>query len=703
MLSTLISWSIRQRYLVILLAAVITIWIISVVSQMPVDVFPAFAPPQVEIQTEAPGLAPEEVESLVTLPIESAINGTPGVTTVRSASGIGLSVVKVIFNWNTEIYQARQLVTERLQQAQEKLPNGVNSPQISPITSPISTVVQYALTLTEDQKYTDSITPPVSSDPISTSKMNLMEVRRLVDWQITNRLLAVPGVSQVVVYGGDIRQYQVLVNPSKLKAFDISLQAVTEAAEQANTNAPGGFLTNPDQEFLIRGVGRITSIEDLKESVIISRNGVPIRLKDVAEVRLGAALKRGDGWLNGKPAVVILINKQPQADTPTVTRNIEAAMAEIQAGLPEGIQIDNTFRQEDFIEASIENVRAALIEGSIIVALILIPFLMNGRALVVSLTALPLSLLLGLLGLNFLGQGLNTMTLGGLAVAIGNAVDDAIVDVENVYRCLRENRLSPHPRPALEIVFEGCQEVRDSLFGATLITGVIFSPVFALEGVEGRIFAPMGIAYLVVVLTSGITALTVTPALCAILLPKGKLPQEETAIARFFKRIYGFILKFSMSSAKIILAIAFASLIATIIIVPSLGRIFLPEFQERSLVNTLTLYPGVSLEATNRAGFAMQEALKDDPRFDYIQLRSGRAPGDADAAGVNQAHLDVELSEKGIKDRKGSIEKIREEFAKLPGVAPNIGGFISHRMDEVLSGVRSAIAVKIFGPDLEEL
>ncbi|MGL5133569.1 MAG: efflux RND transporter permease subunit, partial [Planktothrix sp.] len=358
MLSTLISWSIRQRYLVILLAAVITIWIISVVSQMPVDVFPAFAPPQVEIQTEAPGLAPEEVESLVTLPIESAINGTPGVTTVRSASGIGLSVVKVIFNWNTEIYQARQLVTERLQQAQEKLPDGVNSPQISPITSPISTVVQYALTLTEDQKYTDSITPPVSSDPISTSKMNLMEVRRLVDWQITNRLLAVPGVSQVVVYGGDIRQYQVLVNPSKLKAFDISLQAVTEAAEQANTNAPGGFLTNPDQEFLIRGVGRITSIEDLKESVIISRNGVPIRLKDVAEVRLGAALKRGDGWLNGKPAVVILINKQPQADTPTVTRNIEAAMAEIQAGLPEGIQIDNTFRQEDFIEASIENVRA---------------------------------------------------------------------------------------------------------------------------------------------------------------------------------------------------------------------------------------------------------------------------------------------------------------------------------------------------------
>ncbi len=687
MLSTFIRWSIQRRWLVILAAFLITIWIIRVASQMPVDVFPSFAPPQVEIQTEAPGLAPEEVESLVTLPIESAINGTPGVTDVRSASAVGLSVVKVIFNWGTDIYQARQLVTERLQQAQEKLPDGVESPQLSPISSPISTVVQYAFTLTNPTQ----------------SNINLMEVRRIVDWQVTNRLLAVSGVSQVIAYGGDIRQYQVLVDPVKLKAFDVSLQDVTEATEQANINAPGGFLTNPDQELLIRGVGRIESIEDLQNSVITARHGTPIRLKDVAEVKMGAALKRGDGWLNGKPAVVVLINKQPLADTPTVTRNIEAAMEEVKAGLPADVQVDVTFRQEDFIDASIKNVRAALIEGGIIVALILIPFLMNWRALVVSLTALPLSLLLGLLGLNFLGLGLNTMTLGGLAVAIGNAVDDAIVDAENVYRCLRENRLSDHPKPALEVVFEGCQEVRDSLFGATLITGLVFSPVLALEGVEGRIFTPMGIAYLVVVLTSGLTALTVTPALCAILLPKSRLPAEETPVARFFKRIYQKIIKVSMGSSSLILAIALASLMAAIIILPNLGRVFLPEFQERSLVNTLTLYPGVSLDATNRAGFAMQEALKDDPRFDYIQLRSGRAPGDADAAGVNAAHLDVELSEEGIKNREESIEKIREEFAKLPGVAPNIGGFISHRMDEVLSGVRSAIAIKIFGPNLEEL
>ncbi|MBD2003259.1 MULTISPECIES: efflux RND transporter permease subunit [Cyanophyceae] len=707
MLSAIIKWSIKQRWIVVLAAGIITVWIFRVASQMPVDVFPNFAPPQVEIQTESPGLAPEEVESLVTLPIESAINGTPGVTTVRSASAVGLSVVKVIFNWETDIYQARQLVTERLQQAQEKLPKSVDSPQISPISSPIGTVLQYAFTITEDKPQ---------------SQIDLMELRRIVDWQVTNRLLAVPGVSQVVAYGGDIRQYQVLVDSEKLKAFNVSLREVQEAAAAANVNAPGGYLTNPDQELLIRGIGRIESIEDLQQSVITSRNGTPIMLGDVADVKIGAALKRGDASLNGKKAIVLMVNKQPLVDTPTVTRAIEAAMAEVKSGLPKDVQVQVTFRQEDFIDASIENVREALVEGSFIVALILIPFLMNWRTLVVSLTALPLSLLLGLLALNWLGLGLNTMTLGGLAVAIGSAVDDAIVDAENVYRSLREyknkglgtgeseQRNLPNSqsqilniKSPLDVVFEGCQEVRDSLFGATLITVVVFSPIFALAGVEGRIFAPMGIAYLVAVLASSVTALTVTPALCAILLPHGSFPEKEPWVARFFKGLYRPFLMFSLRSSKLISAIAIASLVAAIAIAPSLGRVFLPEFQERSLVNTLTLYPGVSLENTNRAGEALQDALKDDPRFDFIQLRSGRAPGDADAAGVNFGHLDVELSEAGIKDRTGSIEKLREEFAKLPGVAPNIGGFISHRMDEVLSGVRSAIALKIFGPDLQQL
>ncbi|PHJ60891.1 cation transporter [Nostoc linckia z18] len=682
MLSAIIKWAIARRWLVILGTIILTIWIFRTIIQMPLDVFPSFAPPQVEIQTEAPGLAPEELESLVTLPIESAINGTPGVTAVRSSSAAGISVVKVIFNWDTDIYQARQLVTERLQQAQSKLPEGVETPQISPTSSPIGTVLQYA--------FTSQSTP-------------LMEVRRIVDWQVTNRLLAVPGVSQVVAYGGDVRQYQVLVDPAKLRAFNVTLEDVEQAAKAANVNAPGGYLITPDREKLIRGIGRIESIEELQQSVITARNGTPVKISDIANVQIGAAIKRGDGSFNGQKAVIVMVNKQPQADTPTVTRAIEAAMSEIQAGLPKDIKVTPTFRQENYIDSSIENVREALIEGSIIVALILIPFLMNWRNLAICLTALPLSLLLGVLLLNWLGQGLNTMTLGGLAVAIGSAVDDAIVDAENVYRNLRENKYSPNPRPVLDVVFDGCQEVRDSVFGATIITIVVFSPVFALAGVEGSIFIPMGLGYMAAVIASSITALTVTPALCAILLPYGRLPETEPWVARFFKRLYRPLLTFSLRRSGIVIGAAVASLVAAAVIVPSFGRIFLPEFQEQTLVNTLTLYPGVSLEATNAAGEALQHALKGDSRFPYVQLRSGRAPGDGDAAGVNLGHLDIELSDAGMKDREGTIEKLREEFAKLPGVAPNIGGFISHRMDEVLSGVRSAIAVKIFGSDLEQL
>jgi len=682
MLSAIIKWAIARRWLVILGAMILTIWIFRTIIQMPLDVFPPFAPPQVEIQTEAAGLAPEEVESLVTLPIESAINGTAGVTAVRSSSAASISVVRVIFKWGTDIYQARQLVTERLQAARSKLPASVEAPQIAPISSPIGTIITYAFTAKSN---------------------DLMEVRRFVDWQVTNRLLAVSGVAQVIVFGGDVRQYQVLVAPEKLQAFNVSLQEVSDAVAAANVNAAGGYLITPDREKLIRGIGRIEDIEALKLSVITARNGVPVRISDVADVKIGAAVKRGDASVNTEKAVVAIINKQPQADTPTVTRAVEAAMNEVKAGLPEGIKINTTFRQEAYIDASIENVQEALIEGSIIVALILIPFLMNWRNLLVCLAALPLSLLIGVMALNWLGQGLNTMTLGGLAVAIGSAVDDAIVDAENVYRCLRENKHSDHPRPVLEVVFDGCQEVRDSVFGATIITIVVFSPIFALTGVEGSIFIPMGLGYLAAVLASSFVALTVTPALCAILLPHGHLPEREPWVARFFKKLYLPLIKFAMQRSQIIIGIAAASLLISAIVVPSFGRIFLPEFQEQSLVNTLLLYPGSSLEATNSAASVIEHKLKDNPKFQNIQVRSGRAEGDADAAGVNLAHVDVELSEMGMKDRKASIDLLRQEFGKVIGAAPNVGGFISHRMDEVLSGVRSAIAVKIFGAELEQL
>lgn len=682
MFSTILRWVINRRWLVVIATIIVSLWTFYIIPKMPLDVFPPFAPPQVEIQTEAPGLAPEEIESLVTLPIESAINGTPGVTAVRSSSAVGISVVKVIFDWGTEIYQARQLITERLQQAQSKLPAGVEAPQISPTTSPVGTVITYALT---------SETTP------------LMEVRRLVDWQVTNRLLAVTGVAQVVAYGGEERQYQVLVEPAKLKAFNVSLQQVAEAAAAANANAPGGYLITPDQETLIRGVGRIESVEDLQQSAIASRQGTVVRIADVADVKIGAAIKRGDGSFNGKKAVIVMVNRQPVADTPTVTKAVEAAMAEVQQALPKDIKVTVTFRQEEYINSSVENVRSALVEGSIIVTIILIPFLMNWRTLTVVLLDFFLTWLFGLLAMNWLGLGLNTMTLGGLSVAIGTAIDDAIVYAENTYRNLRENTLSHHPRPVMDVIFDGSQEVRDSLIGATVIGIVVFSPIFTLPGVEGRIFTPMGITYLVVVVISSLESLLISPALCAILLPNKNMSAKEPWLPRFCKKIYHFFIQLSMRYSAIILAFAAASIVAALIILPSFGRVFLPEFQEQTLVNTILLYPGVSLETTNSAAFALEDSLKHDTRFGYVQVRSGRAPGDADAAGVNLAHIDIGLSEEGMKNRPKTLESLRQEFAKLPGVAPNIGGFISHRMDEVLSGVRSQIAVKIFGPDLNQL
>ncbi|HEY9710125.1 MAG TPA: efflux RND transporter permease subunit [Oculatellaceae cyanobacterium] len=682
MLNSIVKWSIAQRWLVVIASIIISLWGFRVLTQMPLDVFPAFAPPQVEIQTEAPGLAPEEVESLVTRPIESAINGTPGVETVRSSSAVGISVVKVIFGWDTEIYRARQLVTERLQQAQNQLPKGVETPQISPVSSPLGATIKYAFT------------------SVTTS---LMEVRRIIDWQVKNRLLAVPGVTQIVVFGGEERQYQVLVNPDKLKAFDVSLKQVTEAVEKANVNAPGGFVISPDQELLIRGVGRIECIEQLKQSAITARKGTPVLLEQVADVQIGAALKRGDASLNGKKAIVMVVNKQPAADTPTVTRAVEAAMADIKPSLPKDVKVTATFRQENFIEASIENVRDALRDGIIIVSVVLILFLMNWRTVIISLSALPLSLLVGMMILDWTGQGINTMTLGGLAVAIGSVVDDAIVDMENVYRRLRENQQAGTPVPPLEVVFNGSVEVRVSVLFSTVIIAVVFAPIFALSGVEGRIFTPMGVSYLLSIVASTLVALTLTPALCALLLVNRRLPPDETWVARFSHRVYRPALMFSIRLPQIILVAAVVAFVASMVILPSLGRVFLPEFQERSLVIATSLYPGESLEATNTADLAIEDVLKNDKRFEALQLRSGRAPGDSDVGGVNFGELDVELSEEGIKDREASIETLRQEFAKLPGVAANIGGFISHRLDEVLSGVRSAIAVKIFGPDLEQL
>jgi len=681
-MNSLLKWSIAQRWIVVIASILITIWGIFVVMRMPLDVIPSFAPPQVQVQTEAPGLAPEEVESLVTLPIETAINGTPGVNSVRSSSAVGLSVVNVVFDWSTDIYRARQLVTERVQQVQGKLPAGVNQPELTPINSPLGDVIRYAFTA---------------------DTTDMMELKRIVNWQVRNRLLAIPGVSQIVLHGGDDRQYQVLVDPAKLQAFDVTLEQVEQAAGQSNTNAPGGFVITPDQELLARGVGRITSLEDLQRSVITQRDGVPVRLSDVAEIQYGAELKRGDGMLSGKPAIIMTVRKQPLADTVKVTHAIEAAMEELKAGFPKDVQTKVTFLQAEFIEASVKNVEEALRDGAIIVAVIMILFLMNWRTAVISLSAMPLSILMGLMLLNGIGEGLNTMTLGGLVVAIGSVVDDAIVGMENVYRRLRENQLEGNPVPPLQIVFSASLEVRVSVLFSTVIIAVVFAPVFALSGVEGRIFTPMGLTYLLSIFASTLVAVTLTPALCALLLVNSRLPDTETRVARFFKRLYRPILGFSLTNPKKVVLASFAAFIASLIVLSGLGRTFLPEFQERSLVVAMNLFPGVSLQTTNRVGAAIANSLKDDPRFEVVAMRAGRASGDIETGGVNFAEVDIELSKEAAREIEQSGETIRAAASRYPGVVLAVGGFISHRIDEVLSGVRSSIAVKIFGPDLEQL
>lgn len=682
MLNRILKGSIAQRWIVVVVAILVTVIGLQTLRTMPLDVFPSFAPPQVDIQTEAPGLAPEDVEALVTLPIESAVNGTPGVTAVRSTSVAGASAVRVVFSWDTDVYQARQRITERLQQAQGLLPEGIDPPQLSPPSAPLGIILEYAFTTTE--------TP-------------LGDLRQQVSRQVTTRLLAVPGVTQVTLFGGEERQYQILVDPEKLTALQVSLGDVTAAAAAANPKGAGGLWVDADQEVLIRTMGQVESITDLQQSVVTVRQGKPVLLQDLAQVQIGAALPRGDGSLNGDPALVMLINKQPIADTLTVTQAVETALAELQGSLPADVVVHRTFRQGDFIEASIHNVRDSLRDGIIIVSVIMLVFLMNWRTALITLSAIPLSLLMGLLLLKVLGFSVNTMTLGGLAVAIGSVVDDAIVDMENCYRGLRHNQQLPQPLHPLAVVYNTSVEVRTSVVLSTVIIGVIFAPIFSLTGVEGRIFAPMGLAYLLAIFASTGVALTLTPALCALLLARVSLPVEETWVSRWSQRLYRPVLHLALHRSRLVLLLTLAGLVASLALVPGLGRVFLPEFQERSLVVSLGLFPGSSLGATNRSGLAVQAALKGDPRFETIQMRSGRSPGDPHVVGSNFAELDVELSEVGMVDRPATLEALRAELAKLPGVPASVGGFISHRMDEVLSGVRSAIAVKIFGPDLQEL
>ena len=686
LLNAILRASIARRWLVVFCSLLISVWGVLNLVHMPLDVFPPFAPPQVEIQTAAPGLAPEQIERQISAPIEAAVNGLPGVEVVRSASKPGLSMVQVVFRDAAQLQNTRQLVSERLQQLRTQLPASADWPEISPPLSPLGTVLQYAFTL-----------------PDSASADEQLRLRWLVQTTYENALLAVPGVAQVTIYGGDLPQTQVQLNLAALQQRNLALADVVQATRDSLFKGRGGVQIAGGQERLILPPTLSTSSADLERAPVRSPTGDISSLGEVAEIRPGAALRRGEATFNAKPAVVLMINKQPDVDTPRLTQAVEQRVEHLNASLPNDVEVSQTFRQAQFIDIAIRNVSESLLLGVLIVAAVLVLFLLNWRTAVITLSAIPLSLLVGLLLMRWLGLQLNTMTLGGLVVAIGSVVDDAIVDMENCYRGLRRNRQLPLPQDPLDVVFCTSVEVRQPVLFSTLIIVVVFAPIFSLTGVEGRIFMPMGIAYVLSIVASTLVALTLSPALCALLLSRVPLLAEGSWIERTAERLYKPILNTALTAPRRVLALALATVVAAVLILPGLGRVFLPEFREQSLVNSMVLYPGVSLEMTSRAGTVLSERLQSSDDVDWIQVRSGRAPGDADGAGVNIAHVDLELSDQAMADRPAAIKRIREAFLALPGVAPNIGGFISHRMDEVLSGVRSAIAIKISGPDLNEL
>ena len=684
MFNRLVKWSLDQRIVVLLLSVVLLVAGGVTAARMPVDVFPQFAPPQVVIQTEAPGLAPEEVETLVTLPIESALNGTPGVKTVRSSSAIGLSVVTAVFKLGSDIYRDRQLVAERLTTVASKLPKGTGAPTMSPITSPIGDILKIGL--------------------VSRSgKTSPMELRTLADWTLRNRLLAVPGVSRILVIGGDVEQFQVLVDPGELANYGVTLDQVRRAVEEANQNAPGGFYETPDQEYLVRGLGRVSSLADLADAVVTTRKGgTPVLVKDVAQVVIGPAPKRGDASVDGKPAVVMTISKQPSANTLATTHAVEAALSELKAAMPPDVRFVTVFRQADLIERSMTNVLASMRDGAILVVVILLVFLMNWRTALISTLAIPLSLLVAIFGMQIGHVSLNSMTLGGLTIAIGIVVDDAIVYVENVYRRLRENAAQDWPKSAWQTIFDASVEIRGAIVYATWILLLVFIPLFALSGVAGRIFEPLGVAYMISIGASLLVATTATPALCMLLLPNSHLVHHDTRVLTVLKTWYGRVLDVVVfKHPRAVIAASVAAFACAAALVPTFGQSFLPEFQEGNLIVALNGMPGTNLAATSRIGPVVERELRAIPGVEHVDQRAGRSKGDDDAGGVNYSELDI-----GVKEGAGKakmLAHIRKILSQIPGESVDLGGFISHNMDEVLSGTRAAVAIKIFGPDLKEL
>ncbi|KAA0220225.1 efflux RND transporter permease subunit [candidate division KSB1 bacterium] len=702
MFDKLIKLSLENRLIVLVAALLLLITGVFVALRLPVDVFPDLTAPTVTVITEAHGMAAEEVETLVTFPIETAVNGATGVRRVRSSSAAGIAIVWVEFDWGTDIFIARQIVNEKLQIAAASLPAGIDRPILAPISSIMGEIMLISVSLDSTATSIDR-----TRDFGNGHALNAMDLRSIADWTIRRRLLSVPGVSQAVPIGGEVKQYQILVSPEKLTAYDISLNEVLHAAEQSNTNSSGGAYMDAGQEYLIRGIGRVQNLEDIATSVIAMRGNLPVLVRDVAEVKIGPAIKFGDGSANAKPAAIIMVQKQPNANTLELTERIENTIAEIQKTLPVGIAINTQiFRQADFIRVAIDNVIEALRDGAILVMVVLFFFLGNVRTTFISILAIPLSLVVTIFVFQIFGITINTMTLGGLAIAVGALVDDAIIDVENVFRRLKENQQRPpaERRSTLEVVFSASSEIRSPMVMATLIIIIVFIPLFFLSGVEGRLLRPLGYAYITSIFASLLVAVTVTPALCSYLLPNADFMKKEgdSWLVTHLKRVYRRTLDLVLRFPKLVLAGAAVALFVSMAILPFLGRAFLPEFNEGSLTISVLTVPGTSLDESNKIGQLAEQILLSHPEIKSTARRTGRAELDEHAQGVNAAELDARFELNGTH-KEEFFDELRRSLSVIPGTNITIGQPIGHRIDHMLSGTRANIAVKIYGPDLYRL
>lgn len=684
MLNLIIRFALNNRLLVVATTALIVVYGALSLQKLPIDVFPDITKPTVTIMTESHGMAPEEVETRVTLPIESYLNGLPGVERIRSQSGIGLSAVYVEFEWGTDIYRNRQLVQEKLNLAKERLPQDI-SPIMGPIGSLMGQIQQIAVT-TESEE----VSP--------------MELRTLAEWVLRPRLMTVAGVSQVISIGGGLKQYQILVSAEKLNRYQLSIEQIDKELAQISQNTTGGFLEKNGQEFLVRNIGVVDGVEEIRQTLIGLHFGRPVLVGDIAEVKEAPRLKRGDGSFNGKPSVVMTIQKQPGADTVTMTREIQRAIEEIRPSLPKGVIVNpDVFKQAHFIESSISGILGKLKFGTILVFVVLFIFLANLRMSIITLTAIPVSFLVTAIVFQFFGLSVNTMTLGGLAIAIGELVDDSIVDVENVFRRLKENSKLSAPQPILKVIYDASSEVRNSIVLATVIIALVFLPLFNLTGLEGRLFAPLGVAYLTALVASLVVSLTLTPVLCSYFL-RGKLTEHgDTKFVSFLKEWDRKILQWALPRSNLVLGSSLLALISSLVLIPFMGRDFLPQFNEGTAMIAVIAPPGISLTESNKLGAKAEALMLAIPEVKSVSRRTGRAELDEHAAGVNVSEIDVDFKDTG-RPREVVLNEIRTTLkAQIPGVGVNVGQPISHLIDHMLSGVSAALAIKIFGPDLMTL